>query len=61
MFLGFVGGGRCVAGTGTGGAGVGGGIHSRRRLGAGVDDASWWSVVGMSTGGGKGDVLVPSC
>jgi hypothetical protein len=58
-FFGFVGGGWCVGGTGAGGTDVSGSI--RRRLGAGVDDAGWWSVVGMNASRGKGDVLVPSC
>ena len=43
-----------------GGGGSNGGICSIHDFGARVESASWWSVVGVNTSGGKmGDISIP--
>ena len=41
--------------------GGGGSRYGGWDIGAGVDGAGWWSVIGVSTGGGggRGDITVP--
>ena len=57
--VGLGGGGRAQVDCG-GGGGSNGGICSIRGFGARVESASWWSVVGMNTSGGKmGDISIP--